>query len=316
MRAVQHGEGDSDDQIYVTCGLFTHGRVHGLIRASKDNDAVLRFLNDFNDFNKHRLGEDATWTSVSVTKNIGVNVHRYSNNHKGSLNCSTTVGQDSGGDLWLEEDIDEDQVREGHVVWKRDRQDQRAHGYLPGHGEHDEKGTANDPIVMIEIGGLEHHRDDGVEQDGDRTHDVERLLGPRGHRPHPVCVVNAGGHGKEVPIKMDGSGITFEDSVVKMVQSSLRPQSTPHDPTEASALQLVHRLYLIYCHDINDNKHAFLTMVDWATTYQVAIKLESEAKWQGGVTERQIGCFKGIWERVIHEMNIDEDEAELVATLV
>ena len=43
-----------------------------------------------------------------------------------------------------------------------------------------------------------------------------------GHRPHPVCVVNAGGHGKEVPIKMDGSGITFEDSVVKMVQSSLR----------------------------------------------------------------------------------------------
>ena len=121
MRAVQHGEGDSDDQIYVTCGLFTHGRVHGLIRASKDNDAVLRFLNDFNDFNKHRLGEDATWTSVSVTKNIGVNVHRYSNNHKGSLNCSTTVGQDSGGDLWLEEDIDEDQVREGHVVWKRDR---------------------------------------------------------------------------------------------------------------------------------------------------------------------------------------------------
>ena len=75
----------------------------------------------------------------------------------------------------------------------------------------------------------------------------------------------------------------------------VRPQSTPHDPTEASALQLVHRLYLIYCHDINDNKHAFLTMVDWATTYQVAIKLESEAALMHTLVERfwttHIGVF-------------------------
>ena len=42
----------------------------------------------------------------------------------------------------------------------------------------------------------------------------------------------------------------------------------------------------------------------------------AQAKWQGGVTERQIGWFKGIWERVVHDMHVQEDEAELAGTMV
>ena len=42
----------------------------------------------------------------------------------------------------------------------------------------------------------------------------------------------------------------------------------------------------------------------------------AQAKWQGGVTERQIGWFKGIWERTSLELNIVGDEVEYAATLV
>ena len=125
---------------------------------------------------------------------------------------------------------------------------------------------------------------------------------------------------------------------------------------------------LFYVHDINDKRHTFLSMVDWATTYHVVAKLDSEtsedveksfnslwinpfgaphtvsldldpkiqsgmsrlcdwhnikvkdaaaqAHWQAGVTERQGGWFKGIWDRVVQELSIDEDEVELAGTLV
>ena len=33
---------------------------------------------------------------------------------------------------------------------------------------------------------------------------------------------------------------------------------------------------IFYCHDIGDARHAFLAIVDWATTYQVAVKLDAE----------------------------------------
>ena len=42
----------------------------------------------------------------------------------------------------------------------------------------------------------------------------------------------------------------------------------------------------------------------------------AQAKWQGGVTERQIGWFKGIWGRVVHELGIEGEEASLAASLV
>ena len=125
---------------------------------------------------------------------------------------------------------------------------------------------------------------------------------------------------------------------------------------------------IMYCHDYQDKRHAFLTMTDWGTSYHVVARLESESgadverafnnywlgpfgpptsvsidldgkvqagmarlcdwhgmkvknvaaqgKWQGGITERQIKWFKGIWDRVVHELSIDESEVEIAATLV
>ena len=125
---------------------------------------------------------------------------------------------------------------------------------------------------------------------------------------------------------------------------------------------------IMYCHDIQDVRHAFLTMTDWATSYHAVAKLEKETgpdverafnthwlspfgpptsvsidldgkvqaglarlcdwhnigvknvaaqgKWQGGITERHIKWFKGIWDRVIHELSVDKDEVEITATMV
>ncbi|CAE7224992.1 GIP [Symbiodinium sp. KB8] len=125
---------------------------------------------------------------------------------------------------------------------------------------------------------------------------------------------------------------------------------------------------LFYVHDINDKRHTFLSMVDWATTYHVVTKLDSEtsedverafnsswinpfgapymvsldldpkiqsgmsrlcdwhnikvkdaaaqAHWQAGVTERQGGWFKGIWDRVVQDLSLEDAEVEIAGTLV
>ncbi|CAE7245918.1 RE2 [Symbiodinium sp. CCMP2592] len=199
-------------------------------------------------------------------------------------------------------------------------------------------------------------------------------------RPHEVCMVGHDGDEKEAA-KLDGTGITFDDGVPGILQSSLRRLhqnlgikartdcATHRDaPTAGLDFNSCVGVDIFYAHDAHDKRHAFLTVVDWATTYQVVMKLEHEdgpsverafntcwltpfgppstvsldldgkvqaglgrlcdwhnikmkdvaaqAKWQGGVTERQIGWFKGIWERVVHELNIEGEEAELAGALV
>ena len=56
-------------------------------------------------------------------------------------------------------------------------------------------------------------------------------------------------------------------------------------------------------------------LFDW---HAIKIKnVAAQGKWQGGITERQINkWFKGIWDRVVHELSIDESEVEIAATLV
>ena len=114
------------DQAYITYGMFTHGGVTGLTKVTKEAEPIVRYLNGFA---KAHLKDDAAWTSFSVTKNIGTNVHRDSNNLRGSANYCFTTGQQEGGHLWLEaEDVSEDQANGGEYVWKRDRQGT----WLPG----------------------------------------------------------------------------------------------------------------------------------------------------------------------------------------
>ncbi|CAE7900046.1 RE1, partial [Symbiodinium sp. KB8] len=396
MRAVQHGEGDPEGQIYVTYGLFTHGGVHGLTRASKDNDAILRYLNNLG---REHLGDEATWTSISVTRNIGVSVHRDSNNLKDSKNYTVTFGQDAGGDIWMEEDVDENQVHGKGIVWKRDR----TGAWVPGR-------YYNDKEHFIDFNPFRRHASE--EWTGDRwclTYhtvrgvakiggELKKYLGRAGF---PVPKVNIDGKYKAVDlsktviepmmwkdflnpevqktayhfvredfpdyieykfvdnedgwmvlskrtgdpqaakkdVKYDGSGITFETGVPKIVQASLRLAGCePHvikavkgmkcETCDATRHAQVARPTTFNAHwlgpfgppvtvslDLDGKVQAGLgRLCEW---HNIKVQdVAAQAKWQGGVTERQIGWFKGIWERVVHDMHVQEDEAELAGTMV
>ena len=117
-RPIQHGEGDDQAHAYVTYGMFTHGGVHGTTRATKEDDGLIQYLNHFG---RQHLGEEATWTSISVTRNIACDTHRDSNNLRDTYNYATSFGQRAGGDLWLEEDVDENHANDRDIVWKKDR---------------------------------------------------------------------------------------------------------------------------------------------------------------------------------------------------
>ena len=39
---MQQAAGTDGDQAYVTLGMFTHGGVHGLTRATKEYESVVR----------------------------------------------------------------------------------------------------------------------------------------------------------------------------------------------------------------------------------------------------------------------------------
>ncbi|CAE7245906.1 unnamed protein product [Symbiodinium sp. CCMP2592] len=72
LRPIQRREGGEEGELYLTVGMYTHGGVHGITRATKDNDAVVRYLNHFG---RKYLGEQATWSSISITKNLTFSVY-------------------------------------------------------------------------------------------------------------------------------------------------------------------------------------------------------------------------------------------------
>ncbi|CAE7807531.1 unnamed protein product [Symbiodinium sp. CCMP2456] len=185
MRAVHHGEGDPEG-LYVTYGLFNQG-VHGITRASKDNDAILRYLNNFGQW----LGADATLSSISVTRNIGVSVHRDSNKLRGSNNYSTAFGHNGGGDVWLEQDLTEDQVKGKDIVWKRDR----ANAWVPGRYYGNKENFIDfDPFRRHASGTwtgsrwcITFHTVRGITEVGD---ELKKYLRRRGRSPRPSTATN------------------------------------------------------------------------------------------------------------------------------
>ena len=105
--------------------MFTHGGVVGVTTKTREDDHVVRYLNAYG---KHHLGTAATWTSISLARDIATEVHHDYHNYKGTKNYSTSVGQGSGGGLWLEDkDATEDSVKEG-ARWRRTATGQ----WLPG----------------------------------------------------------------------------------------------------------------------------------------------------------------------------------------
>ena len=113
--------------VYKTFGLFTHGGVQGITTATQTSSHLTRYLNCFG---RHHLPEGSTWTSFTVSFDVQSRVHHDSNNLGGSLNHSLSLGQVSGGGLWIEKKgVTEAETEEGNLVWKRTGGGE----WLPGH---------------------------------------------------------------------------------------------------------------------------------------------------------------------------------------
>ncbi|CAE7541147.1 RE2 [Symbiodinium sp. CCMP2592] len=124
-RDAVFGGKTGDPVQYFTYGLFSHGGVVGLTRRTREQDNVVRYLNGYA---KHHLGPEATWSSVSLARDVKTEVHHDYQNLKGTSNYTVNIGQKTGGGVWLEDkDLTEDNLS-GGVKWRRTGTGQR----LPG----------------------------------------------------------------------------------------------------------------------------------------------------------------------------------------
>ena len=84
---------------YCTLGLYAHGGIAGISRAS-DNEAACSAVNHFL---RNRF-PNGTWTSIAILCNPKIGVHRDILNMKGHPNHAITVGSFTGGRVWVEDD--------------------------------------------------------------------------------------------------------------------------------------------------------------------------------------------------------------------
>ncbi|CAE7689238.1 unnamed protein product [Symbiodinium sp. CCMP2592] len=119
LRAMNDPAENDQDTAYVTLGVFVHGGVRGITTATKEYGSLARYLNGFA---RHHLQRGCKWSSISVTKNIASTVHRDSHNMRGSNNHCITLGQDGGGELWIESPgLTENEAKLNEIEWKLDK---------------------------------------------------------------------------------------------------------------------------------------------------------------------------------------------------
>ena len=101
---------------YHTVGLYTHGGTYGVTNKTKDQHSLVRYINQFG---KHHLGPQASWTSVTVSYNASTAVHHDFHNLRGSRNYTASFGQRRGGGLWVEDRaVREDDLPKG-IKWRQ-----------------------------------------------------------------------------------------------------------------------------------------------------------------------------------------------------
>ena len=84
---------------YCTLGLFAHGGISGISRASSNEKACAAV----NHFLRNRF-PGKTWTSIAVLRNPKVGLHRDLLNLKGHPNHAITLGSFTGGRVWVEDE--------------------------------------------------------------------------------------------------------------------------------------------------------------------------------------------------------------------
>ena len=101
---------------YHTYGLYTHGGVLGVTNKTRENSGMVRYLNEFA---RRRLGEHAKWSSITVARDAKTEVHHDYNNLRGSKNYTFSIGQEAGGEVWVEDrGVSEDNI-DADVKWRR-----------------------------------------------------------------------------------------------------------------------------------------------------------------------------------------------------
>ncbi|OLP82117.1 Copia protein [Symbiodinium microadriaticum] len=101
---------------YHTYGLYTHGGVLGVTNKTRENSGMVRYLNEFA---RRRLGEHAIWSSITVARDAKTEVHHDYNNLRGSKNYTFSIGQEAGGEVWVEDrGVSEDNI-DADVKWRR-----------------------------------------------------------------------------------------------------------------------------------------------------------------------------------------------------
>ena len=84
---------------YCTLGLYAHGGISGISRASNDENAC-RAINHF----LRARFPGKTWTSIAILCNPKMGLHRDLLNLKGHPNHAVTLGAFTGGRVWVEDE--------------------------------------------------------------------------------------------------------------------------------------------------------------------------------------------------------------------
>ena len=105
----RHGVRDiaSDENGNADCytfGAYAHGAFVGIIKHTRSQQELVRYVNAFLNAREQRL----QWSSLSINHNSPMIKHRDNHNLRGSLNLILCVGRYQQGGLWLElTDVDD-----------------------------------------------------------------------------------------------------------------------------------------------------------------------------------------------------------------
>ncbi|CAE7764523.1 unnamed protein product, partial [Symbiodinium necroappetens] len=83
---------------YLTLGMYSYGGFYGLTTATTERPWLTKYLNQFA---RKQLPKEAQWTSVTISRNNKLPVHKDQHNHPKHLSHLVGVGSYKGGELWV-----------------------------------------------------------------------------------------------------------------------------------------------------------------------------------------------------------------------
>ena len=120
-------QGNDPGSFSVTFGLYAHGNMSGLTRATSLYPATCQYLNGC--LKQWRPDSSTRWTSFSLSLNTKAQLHIDAHNQAESMNMTCTLGRFEGGELWLE--CEENEVEPpGRIAWESKPNGTRAPGHL------------------------------------------------------------------------------------------------------------------------------------------------------------------------------------------